>query len=131
MGPPPRSRPVDRRPQSPEETGRRRLGSAIRQEGHRPAHRWCPECLAVINGSINSYIGANPNADYYSNDYPWLNSALVQAAQIEEENTVLYSVGIGLGTDYNFMDRMARTALTDKAGRSPRGSGIPLNTKRG
>jgi hypothetical protein len=84
-----------------------------------------PNAWQSSTSSINSYIGANPNADYYSNAYPWLNSALVQAARIEEENTVLYSVGIGLGTDYNFMDRMARTALTDKAGKSPRGSGNP------
>ena len=37
-------------------------------------------------------------------------------------------VGIGLGTDYGFMDRMARTGGTaDDDGLSPRGSGNPAD----
>ena len=38
----------------------------------------------------------------------------------------VFSVGIGLGTDYDFMDRMARLGGTaNDAGQSPRGSGNP------
>ena len=51
----------------------------------------------------------------------------MQAAMSEDENTVIYPVGIGLGTDYNFMDRMARVSGTDNAGLSPRGSGNPAD----
>ena len=49
----------------------------------------------------------------------------MDAAQIKAENTDLYVVGIGLGTDYNFMDRMSRMSGTDTSGSSPRGSGNP------
>ena len=49
------------------------------------------------------------------------------ARSTDDENTAIYPVGIGLGTDYNFMDRMARVSGTDKAGLSPRGSGNPAD----
>jgi len=84
-----------------------------------------PNVWQSSNTSINNYIQANPNSDYYNSSYLWLNSALMQATMIESENTSLYAVGIGLGTDYNFMDRMARMGKTDNAGLSPRGSGNP------
>ena len=84
-----------------------------------------PNAWQSSTSTINSYVGTNPDPDYYGNDYLWLNSAIMQADMIESENTVLYSVGIGLGTDYNFMDRMARVGQTDTSGLSPRGSGNP------
>ncbi len=84
-----------------------------------------PNAWQSSTGTINSYISTNPNTDYYASDYKWLNSALMQAAMFEDQNTVVYPVGIGLGTDYNFMDRMSRLAKSDKAGQSPRGSGNP------
>ena len=84
-----------------------------------------PNAWQSSTGTINGYITTNPHADYYDSGYKWLNSALMQAAIFEGENTVLYPVGIGLGTDYSFMDRLARMADTDKAGLSPRGSGNP------
>ncbi len=84
-----------------------------------------PNAWQTPNSDINSYIGLNPNGDYYASGYYWLNSALMQSTQIEGENTALYPVGIGLGTDYNFMDRMSRMAGTDESGQSPRGSGNP------
>ena len=38
----------------------------------------------------------------------------------------MHPVGLGLGTDYGFMDRLARLGGTaDAAGQSPRGSGNP------
>lgn len=84
-----------------------------------------PNAWQTPTSTINSYIATNPSADYYASGYLWLNSALMQSATFESENTVVYPVGIGLGTDYGFMDRMARMANTDKAGLSPRGSGNP------
>ena len=84
-----------------------------------------PNAWQSSAGTINGYIATNPNADYYASGYKWLNSALMQAATFEGENTVVYPVGIGLGTDYNFMDRMARMAKSDESGLSPRGSGNP------
>ncbi len=84
-----------------------------------------PNAWQSSTGTINGYITSNPSGDYYSNPYLWLNSALMQSASFKGENTVVYPVGIGLGTDYGFMDRMARMADTDKSGLSPRGSGNP------
>ena len=84
-----------------------------------------PNAWESSTGTINSYIATHPGADYYNSGYPWLNSALMQASTFEAQNTAVYPVGIGLGTDYNFMDRMARMAETDKSGLSPRGSGNP------
>lgn len=84
-----------------------------------------PNAWESSSSQIDSYITLHPHADYYASDYVWLNSALMQAAVIEDANTVLYCVGIGLGTDYDFMDRMSRMAGTDKSGLSPRGSGNP------
>ena len=84
-----------------------------------------PNAWESSSSSINGYIQSHPSPDYYNSSYLWLNSALTQAAIIESENMFLYPVGIGLGTDYNFMDRMARMSKTDTAGLSPRGSGNP------
>ena len=86
-----------------------------------------PNAWQSTSANINNYITSHPNSDYYGSDYLWLNSALMQSASIEAENTVLYPVGIGLGTDYSFMDRMSRLSQTDDAGLSPRGSGNPAN----
>lgn len=84
-----------------------------------------PNAWQTPNADIESFIGQNPSSEYYASGYYWLNSALMQATKFESTNVALYSVGIGLGTDYNFMDRMARMAGTAKSGQSPRGSGNP------
>lgn len=75
--------------------------------------------------SINTYIAGHADSDYYGPDYPWYNGALTQVAQAEVERTRTYSVGMGLGADFNFLDRMARIAETDEGGLSPRGASDP------
>lgn len=75
--------------------------------------------------AINSYIAAGGSGEYYDSPYLWYNAALIQAARAEAENTNVYPVGMGLGADYEFLDRMARLAATDVGGLSPRGSGNP------
>jgi hypothetical protein len=46
--------------------------------------------------------------------------------QMEQKNWHVFPVGVGLGTDYDFMDRLARSGGTaDDGGQSPRGSGNP------
>jgi hypothetical protein len=46
--------------------------------------------------------------------------------QLESAKVDVYPVGIGLGADYDFMDRAARLGGTGGAdGQSPRGSGNP------
>ncbi|MEZ5942694.1 MAG: VWA domain-containing protein [Planctomycetaceae bacterium] len=84
-----------------------------------------PNAWSSSQAEIDDFIVSNPGDDYYHMDYVWLNAALVQAARAEMEGTQIYAVGMGLGTDYDFMDRMARTSNTDEAGMSVRGSGNP------
>jgi len=49
----------------------------------------------------------------------------MQSAQMQVEKTLLFPVGVGLGCDYGFMDRISRMNKTDSGGQSPRGSGNP------
>ncbi|RMG38118.1 MAG: VWA domain-containing protein [Planctomycetota bacterium] len=84
-----------------------------------------PNAWQSPTSEINDYITQNPNADYYDPAYVWYNAALRQAAMFQGENGVLFPVGMGLGADYDFMDRMARFAKTAENGQSPRGSGNP------
>lgn len=84
-----------------------------------------PNVWQSADNTINNYASSNPSADYYSNLYPWYNSVLVQSAQMQAEKTLLFPVGVGLGCDYGFMDRISRMNKTDTNGQSPRGSGNP------
>jgi Flp pilus assembly protein TadG len=87
-----------------------------------------PNLNQSSGSAINSYIGAHPNGDYYaSSDYPH-NGALMQTSIMQGNHWFLYPVGIGLGCDYTFMDKMARMGQTaDKYGQGPRGSGNPAD----
>jgi len=85
-----------------------------------------PNAYQSSSGTIDSFLLDNPDPDFYSGGYYWLDAALMQTSMIRTAGTDLYPVGIGLGTEYGFMDRMARmggTAGSD--GNSPRGSGNP------
>lgn len=76
---------------------------------------------------INQHIAEHPDQDYYGSDYVWLNSALRQADLIQGADTTLHAVGVGLGADYDFLDRMSRFSGTDVDGHSPQGSGNPAD----
>jgi hypothetical protein len=85
-----------------------------------------PNLYSSSASTINAFLSQNGTADFYANGAHWYDAALMQAMNIRMKKWQLYPVGIGLGTDYDFMDRMARIAGTaDAAGRSPRGSGNP------
>ncbi len=50
----------------------------------------------------------------------------MQAEKMKGDKVQVYPVGVGLGTDYDFMDRIARTSNTaDAGGMAARGSGNP------
>lgn len=77
---------------------------------------------------IARYMGQHPNRDYYGNGGWWLDAPLMQADIMRAMGWSVWPVGIGLGTNYDFMDRMARMGGTaDDRGQSPRGSGDPAN----
>jgi len=84
-----------------------------------------PNAWQTPDAEISQYIVDNPSPEFYDPLYPWLNSVLMQTAEFYNEDGMLFPVGMGLGTDYDFMDRIARTGLTDDNGRSARGSGNP------
>jgi uncharacterized membrane protein YgcG len=75
---------------------------------------------------IGNYMSANPHADYYDPLYPWYNSVLMQTDKMRAGYGKVFPVGMGLGCDYDFMDRIARMADTaDKNGQSMHGSSNP------
>jgi len=85
-----------------------------------------PNLYSSSPTEIQKFIGDNPSDDYYNNGAYWLDAPLMQAAMIEQKNWHLFPVGVGLGTEYGFMDRLARMGATaNDDGESPRGSGNP------
>lgn len=85
-----------------------------------------PNAYSSSNSEVDSYTAANPDSDYYGGGYYWLDAALAETAKLKANGVDVYPVGIGLGADYNFMDRVARMGGTaNAAGQGPRGSGNP------
>jgi hypothetical protein len=87
-----------------------------------------PNDWSSSNGTLDAYPSSLPSAqssNFYVPGSYWVNGPLMQTSLAKTDRWFSYPVGIGLGTDYDFMDRMARLAGTDKAGLSLRGSGNP------
>ncbi len=85
-----------------------------------------PNVTSSSTGTISGYMTANPDSNFYGGGYWWLDGPIMQAKTMTSKQYQTYPVGIGLGTDYNFMDRMARAGTTaNSSGQSPRGSGNP------
>ncbi len=75
---------------------------------------------------VQEFISENPSDDYYGGGKYWFDAPLMQAASMSLEKWQVFPVGVGLGTDYDFMDRVARLGGSASAdGQSPRGSGNP------
>lgn len=86
-----------------------------------------PNAWQSSAADIDAAIGAYPSGDYYASGYVWYNSVLRQAADMQRKKEKLYPVGMGLGADLGFLDRVARLAQTDEGGLSPRGTGNPAD----
>jgi hypothetical protein len=84
-----------------------------------------PNDYESSTSSIDKFMADNSSSEYYGGGYYWLDAPLMQTTQMQAQNWQVFPVGIGLGTDYDFMDRMARMGGTDSKGQSPRGSGNP------
>jgi hypothetical protein len=85
-----------------------------------------PNLYSSSDSDINSYMSSHGNADFYGGGYYWMDAALMQAHGMQQENWSVYPVGLGLGADYGFLDRLSRMGGTaDDNGKSPRGSGNP------
>lgn len=86
-----------------------------------------PNVWQTADDDIDQYQIDNPSGEFYGGGYYWLDAALIQAFRIEDKKQTLFPVGMGLGADYDFLDRMARIAGTDEGGLSPRGTGNPAD----
>lgn len=85
-----------------------------------------PNAYESDDDTIDNFAAANPGGEFYGGGYYWLDAALMKAMQLQSARVDMYPVGVGLGTDYDFMDRMARQGGTaNSSGQSPRGSGNP------
>lgn len=85
-----------------------------------------PNIWDMNTATIDNYISGHSTADYYPSGYDWFNSVLVHTHQFyDKQRGQFHGVGMGLGTDYDFMDRIARIGSTDINGQSERGSGNP------
>jgi hypothetical protein len=84
-----------------------------------------PNLCSSSAAEIKNYRNQFPSPDFYGNK-TYHDAALMQASLMQGNRWYLYPVGIGLETDYGFMDRMARMGVTaNDNGESPRGSGNP------
>ncbi|MEO1497948.1 MAG: vWA domain-containing protein [Planctomycetota bacterium] len=85
-----------------------------------------PNAYSSADADIDTFAAGSGSPEFYGGGYYWLDAALMQAGQLTSDRVDTYPVGIGLGTDYDFMDRMARTGATaGDDGKSSRGSGNP------
>ena len=110
---------------SPSTTAGRAGG--VHQQGRRAPDRWHPQPHVVqpIRRSTRT-SSAHPSDDFYGSSDTHKNAALMQCMDMQAQKWHIFPVGIGLGTDYDFMDRTARMGGTsNQDGQSPRGSGNP------
>ena len=85
-----------------------------------------PNLYASSPAVIDSFIANNSSSNFFANGAYWYDGPLMQAMDMEMDRWKVFPVGLGLGADYNFMDRLARMGGTaDDNGQGPRGSGNP------
>ncbi|CAN0353084.1 unnamed protein product, partial [Ectocarpus sp. 4 AP-2014] len=85
-----------------------------------------PNAFESGEEDIDDFAASNPGGEFYGGGYYWLDAALMKTMQLQADKVNVFPVGVGLGTDYDLMDRMARSGGTaDSSGQSPRGSGNP------
>lgn len=85
-----------------------------------------PNLYETPASQIDSFANSHSSGDFYGGGYYWLDAPIMQCMQMQSSKWQVFPVGLGLGTDYSFMDRMARSGGTaNNQGQSPRGSGNP------
>jgi hypothetical protein len=85
-----------------------------------------PNLYSSSSGTIGSYRTANPSSEWYGGSNYAGDAPLMQAMTYQALGWKVFAVGLGLGTNYGFMDRLARLGSTANSnGESPRTSGDP------
>lgn len=85
-----------------------------------------PNAYVSPKSVIEQFIFENADEkDIYGGNHYWLDAAIMQSKRMQVDDWTVYPVGIGFGTDYEFMDRIARIGSTAIGGQASRGSGNP------
>ena len=85
-----------------------------------------PNAFVSPTSVIDAFIADNSDEpDIYGGGHYWLDASIMQAKRMQADDWSVYPVGIGFGTDYDFMDRIARIGATAVEGQGVRGSGNP------
>lgn len=85
-----------------------------------------PNLYVSSRSEIDAFIRDNPRTEFYGDGRYWCDAPLMQTLKMQAAGWQVFPVGVGLGTDYGFMDRLARLGGTaDDNGQSARGSGNP------
>lgn len=85
-----------------------------------------PNAYQSDSATVDSHMSGSSNPDYYGGGYYWLDAPLMQTDLMQATGADVYAVGVGLGADYDFLDRVARTGLTGgAAGQAMRSTGNP------
>ncbi len=88
-----------------------------------------PNLYSSSKEDIDDFIDDSEDSEeFYDTGEYWKDATLMQTAMMQADGWYVYPVGMGLGTDYNLMDRMSRLGQTaNDDGESPRGSGNPAD----
>ena len=88
-----------------------------------------PNLKTSSNTTVANYMSSHSNNDWYGGSSSYnQNASIMQAQTMAALNWKVFTAGIGLGCDYDFLDRMSRTGGTaDDNGAGPRTSGNPTN----
>lgn len=86
-----------------------------------------PNIVSSSSTTLNNYISANPSSNFYTTSGKnAFNAPIMQSDAMNTKGWKTYAVGIGFGTDYDFMDRVARMGSSaDSNGQAPRNTGDP------
>ncbi len=85
-----------------------------------------PNLYADDPAAIERFIDDNPGGEFYGHEAHAHNATLMRAILMRKGGRSFYPVGVGLGADYEFLDRLARAAGTaDDDGQSARAIGDP------
>ena len=84
-----------------------------------------PNLYETPDSQINQFISNNPSSEYYGSNQPWMNAPLMQATQAQRDEVMMFGLSMGMGSDSDFMGRLARLANTDKDGNPLSNAGDP------
>jgi hypothetical protein len=85
-----------------------------------------PNLYESSRSTIGSYVSANSSSDWKGGGYYWIDAALMASHRMQAQGWQVFPVGVGLGADRDFLDRMSRMGGTaDDDGKAPKPAGNP------